>query len=106
MSTLKIWDLHMKYDGPITDEFLDESRRLAESIAEEPGVLWKIWTHEADTNHFGSTYLFKDLVHLENYKKMHIERLNSIGITDITDHVFDILEDLSRLNRAPLESQK
>ncbi len=106
MSTLKLWDLHLKYDGPITEEFMDGNRMLAESIAEEPGVLWKIWTHETGTNHFGSTYLFKDLEHLEKYKAMHIKRLNAIGITDITDHVFDILEDLSRMNRAPLKRQE
>ena len=41
MSTQKIWDLHMKYDGPITDEFLAGTRELAESIAEEPGVIWE-----------------------------------------------------------------
>ncbi len=106
MSTLKLWDLHLKYDGPITEEFMDGNRMLAESIAEEPGVLWKIWTHETGTNHFGSTYLFKDLEHLEKYKAMHIKRLNAIGITNTTDHVFDILEELSRLNRAPLKRQE
>ena len=58
MSTLKIWDLHMKYDGPLTDEFLQESRKLAKSIAEEPGVLWKIWTREADTSPFWLNSIF------------------------------------------------
>ena len=106
MSTLKLWDIHLKYDGPITDEFMDGNRKLAESIAEEPGVLWKIWTHETGTNHFGSTYLFKNLEYLETYREMHIKRLNAIGITDITEHVFDILEDLSRINHAPLETKE
>ena len=54
----------------MTDEFLTAAKGLAEIIAKEPGVIWKIWTHEAGTNHFGSTYLFKDVEHLETYKAM------------------------------------
>lgn len=92
----------MKYDGPITDEFIEGTKELARSIAEEPGVVWKIWTQEEGTNHFGSTYLFKNLDYLLKYKEMHINRLNAIGITEITDHIFDIMEELSEINSAPL----
>ena len=99
MSTLKLWDLHMKYDGPVTDEFMENNKQLSKSIADEPGVLWKIWTHKTGTNHYGSTYLFKDIQHLEKYKAMHVKRLNDAGITG---HVFDIMEDLSKFNGAPL----
>ena len=102
MSTQKIWDLHLKYDGPITQEFMNGNKQLAESIAEEEGVVWKIWTYEESTNHYGSTYLFKNLDYLKKYKKMHINRLNAIGITDITDYIFDIFEDLSKIDNAPI----
>lgn len=102
MSTQKIWDIHLKVDGSPNAEMQNNMKELAESIAEEPGVLWKIWTYEEGTNHVGSTYLFKDLEHLERYKEMHIKRLHAIGITDITDHIFDIMEDLSRITKAPL----
>ena len=103
MSELRIWDLHMKYDGPVTDEFLEGNKHLAESIAQEEGVIWKIWTVEEGTNHYGSTYLFRDLDSLKKYRKMHIKRLNSIGITQITDHIFNIMEDVSQITHAPLE---
>lgn len=102
MSTLKIWDLHLKYDGLVTQEFMDGNTSLAKSIAEEEGIIWKIWTHEEGTPHFGSTYLFKNKEYLMKYREMHIKRLNRIGITEITDHVFDVLEDLSKINNAPL----
>ncbi len=102
MSTQKIWDIHLKVDGPPNAEMQKSMQQLAESIAEEPGVLWKIWTYEEGTNHIGSTYLFKDLEHLQRYKTMHIKRLHAIGITDITDHIFDIMEDLSKITKAPL----
>lgn len=103
MSTLKIWDLHMTYDGPVTDEFLAGTRELAESIAKEPGVIWKIWTVEEGTSHFGSTYLFRNRDYLETYKAMHLKRLEAIGITVNSDYIFDIMEDLSAINNAPLE---
>ncbi|GAA4279224.1 monooxygenase [Aquimarina mytili] len=102
MSTQKIWDLHLKYDGPVTQEFMDGNKQLAASIAEEEGIIWKIWTYEEGTNHYGSTYLFKNLDYLEKYREMHVKRLNAIGITDITDYIFDIFEDLSKIDNAPI----
>lgn len=103
MSKQKIWDIHLKVDGPPDAEMKKNMKQLAESIAKEPGVLWKIWTYEEGTNHIGSTYLFADMEHLEKYREMHIKRLHEIGITDITDHVFDIMEDLSKITKAPLD---
>lgn len=102
MSIQKIWDLHLKYDGAVTPEFNAAMQELAASIAQESGVVWKIWTHEAGTNHFGSTYLFSDQQALESYRDMHLKRLNDIGIRDITEHVFEIMEELSHITRAPL----
>lgn len=102
MSTQKIWDLHMTMEDEFTEEKMESTKQLAESIAEEPGVIWKIWTHEAGTTHFGSTYLFKDIESLENYKSMHLPRLAAVGVTNIEDHIFDIMEGLSRINNAPL----
>ncbi|AFO88175.1 MULTISPECIES: monooxygenase [Phaeobacter] len=102
MSTMKIWDLHMTYDGPMNEEFFQDTNRLAESIAQETGVIWKIWTLDESTGDFGSTYLFRDLAALETYKAMHVQRLEAIGVTVASDHVFDIMEDLSAITHAPL----
>ena len=103
MSTMKIWDLHLSYDGPITDKFLAGTKQLAESIADEPGVIWKIWTVEEGTSHFGSTYLFRNRDYLETYKAMHVKRLAAIGVAVTSDHIFDIMEDVSAINNAPLQ---
>ncbi|MDC0657593.1 monooxygenase [Leisingera sp. SS27] len=105
MSTQKIWDLHMRVPGPLDEEAAAGMKQLAESIAQEPGVIWKIWTYEHGSDRFGSTYLFKDLESLESYKAMHMKRLEAFGVIDITDHVFDIMEDLSRINNAPIGSE-
>lgn len=93
----------MTYDGPITDDFLAGTKQLAESIAEEPGIIWKIWTVEDGTNHYGSTYLFRNREYLETYKAMHLKRLEAIGIAVTADHIFDIMENVSAINNAPLE---
>ncbi|UWQ77300.1 monooxygenase [Leisingera sp. M658] len=102
MSTKKIWDLHMRVSGPLNEEAAEGMRQLAQSIAEEPGVIWKIWTREGESDRFGSTYLFQDLEALETYKAMHLKRLEAFGVTDVTDYVFDIMEELSTINNAPV----
>lgn len=102
MSTQKIWDIHLTYDGEVTEEFIQGTIGLAKSIAEEPGVVWKIWTQKEGTNEFGSTYLFKNLDYLQAYKEMHVKRLNDFGIKVTSDHIFDIMEDLSTINNAPI----
>lgn len=102
MSTLKIWDLHMTYLGPIDDEFLAGTRQLAESIANEPGVIWKIWTVEEGTNRFGSAYLFRNREYLDAYKAMHMKRLADFGIVVVSEHVFDLMETECTVTRAPL----
>ncbi|UWQ91620.1 monooxygenase [Rhodobacteraceae bacterium M382] len=102
MSTMKIWDLHMTYNGPMTQEFAEGTKQLAHSIAQDPGVIWKIWTIDQNSGDFGSTYLFRDLAALDTYKAMHVKRLAAIGVTVTSDHVFDIMEDLSAITNAPL----
>jgi len=102
MSTQKIWDLHMTYDGVVDDEFMAGAKQLAESIAEEPGVVWKIWTFQPGTTEFGSTYLFRDIEALETYKAMHSKRLAEFGITISSDYIYDVMEDLSAINNAPV----
>lgn len=92
----------MRFNGPMNEETAAGMKQLAESIAQEPGVVWKIWTHESGTAHFGSTYLFTDIAALEAYKAMHMDRLQAFGASDITDHVFDIMEELSTIDNAPL----
>lgn len=61
-------------------------------MAQNLVVVRNIWTQEAGTEHFGSTYLIKALEHLEAYKAMHIPHLASIGIEIVSDHVFDVRE--------------
>ena len=80
------------------------AQTLRRSIAGEPGILWKIWTIEEGTSRFGSTYLFRSREDLDTYREMHLKRLASIGITVASDHIFDIMEEVSAITRAPLSA--
>lgn len=45
-------------EGPFGKEMSKAFRDLAESINEEPGFLWKIWTENAQGKEAGSIYVF------------------------------------------------
>lgn len=77
-------------------------RTLAESIAEEPGLLWKIWTESAAEKRAGGAYLFADRASAEAYHRKHAERLGRMGITGIEATYREVAEPLSRLTRAPI----
>ena len=84
--------------GPAMTEALDA---LARSIAEEPGLLWKIWTENATERLAGGIYLFATPEAAAAYERKHTERLAGFGITDIRARTFDVNDGLSRLTRAP-----
>ncbi len=49
--------LHFAFNGPFGDAMAEQLKPLAESINQEPGFLWKVWT-ESEKNHEagGSTF--------------------------------------------------
>lgn len=77
-------------------------RALAESIAQEPGLLWKIWTESAAEGRAGGVYLFESRAAAEAYHRMHAERLGRAGITGIEATYREINLSLSRIDRAPI----
>ncbi|TCZ64338.1 monooxygenase [Roseicella aquatilis] len=77
-------------------------RALAESIAGEPGLLWKIWTESAAEGRAGGIYLFESRAAAEAYHRMHAERLGRMGITGIEATYREVNQPLSRIDRAPL----
>lgn len=90
------------YQGPWGDEMTAALRGLAESIADEPGLIWKIWTENQQTGMAGGIYLFQDLPSAEAYLSMHTKRLTGFGIPEVNGRVFRVNEALSRIDRAPL----
>lgn len=98
----KLLQIDFPFIGPFGAEMATQLRELAESIATEPGFLWKIWTENAATQLAGGIYLFQDAASAEAYLSKHSARLASFGITDIRARIFDINADLTRITHGPL----
>jgi len=75
---------------------------LARSIAEESGLIWKIWTANEATGEAGGIYLFKDMSSAEAYLAMHTARLKDFGIPHVNGKIFAVNEALSQINRGPV----
>lgn len=90
------------YTGPWGAEMSEAMASLAQSIAHELGLLWKIWTENAETAEAGGIYLFSDRPSAEAYLAMHSARLKSFGVPQVNAKLFDVNDSLSLIDRAPL----
>ncbi len=86
--------------GPFGAEMSQAYEALAKSINLEPGMLWKIWTENQDTQEAGGIYLFDSSEHAAAYAKMHTARLEGFGITNIRAKIYEINLPLSQINHA------
>ncbi|ENO89190.1 monooxygenase [Thauera linaloolentis] len=89
------------YAGPWGDTMSEAMRELAESIAREPGLQWKIWTENRDAGEAGGIYLFADRTSAEAYLRMHRARLLGFGVPRVNAKLFDVNQTLSAIDRAP-----
>lgn len=48
---MKILQVDFPSKGPFGAEMSTAMRELAESIAEEPGLIWKLWTEKLERHH-------------------------------------------------------
>lgn len=90
------------FSGPWGPAMTEALRGLAASIADEPGLIWKIWTENAATSEAGGIYLFADRPSAEAYLAMHTARLKDFGIPSVNGKIFDVNGELSAIDRAPL----
>lgn len=91
------------FQGPFGPDMSAALAGLAQSIADEPGLLWKIWTENAAEQLAGGIYLFTDRASAEAYRAMHSARLASFGIGEIRARLFDVNPELTRLTRGPAD---
>jgi hypothetical protein len=75
---------------------------LAESIAVEPGLIWKIWTQDVPGGRAGGIYLFASRAAAEAYHAMHAARLEGQGIGPIAATYRTAVAGLSAVTRGPL----
>ena len=97
--TVLIFDFPNSAFGPERTEAL---KPLAEDIAGQHGLLWKIWTEEPAAGRAGGVYLFATREAAEAYHAMHAKRLAARGVTGIEATYRGVNETLSLLDRAPL----
>lgn len=90
------------YTGPWGPAMTETMEGLARSIAEEPGLIWKIWTENEVDARAGGVYLFKDISSAEAYLAMHTARLKSFGIPHVNGKIFAVNEALSLIDRGPV----
>lgn len=90
-------------DGPFGAEMSEGFQDLARSINDEEGVIWKIWTENAEAKEAGGVYLFETKESAEKYLTMHSARLTSFGITNIRGKIFEVNEALSIINHGPIQ---
>lgn len=88
------------HDGIFGDEMSKAFADLAKDIAQEEGLIWKIWTENESEKEAGGVYLFENEADAQRYLKKHIERLASFGYTNIRAKIFSVNETLSRLTKA------
>ncbi len=90
------------YTGPWGPSMAEAMEGLARSIAEEPGLLWKIWTENEASGEAGGIYLFKDIASAQAYLAMHTARLKGFGIAHVNAKIFAVNEALSQIDRGPV----
>lgn len=90
------------YTGPFGTEMSEAMSSLAEDIATEPGLVWKIWTESEQDNMAGGIYLFDNEADARRYIDKHTARLSAFGINGIRALIFATNDPLSRIDHAPL----
>ena len=99
---MKLLQVDFEYHGPMGEEMSKALVELAESINQEPGLIWKIWTESEVEKLGGGIYLFEDQVTASNYLKMHAERLKQMGVPQVRGIIFDVNQPLTEINHGPV----
>ncbi len=97
--TVLIFDFPNGAFGPERTEAL---KPLAEDIAGQHGLLWKIWTEAPEKGRAGGVYLFATREAAEAYHVMHAKRLAARGVTGIEATYRCVNEVLTRIDRGPI----
>jgi hypothetical protein len=99
--TVLIFDFPNLAFGPERTEAL---KPLAQDIAGQAGLVWKIWTEEPAAGRAGGVYLFETRVAAEAYHAMHAARLAARGVTGIEATYRGVNEVLTAIDRGPIQA--
>lgn len=77
---------------------------LAEEMAKLPGLIWKLWTSQAEECKADGFYLFstnKDAKNRAAFAKKSFAKLP--GLSNVKAEIHGVMEELSRITRAPID---
>lgn len=100
MATLLVFEFPST--GPFGADAAEAYRELAEDIATEKDLVWKVWTEDPQREVAGGVYLFASEDAAEGYVEKHTKRLEGFGITGIKAVKYQVNEALSEIDRAVL----
>ena len=89
-------------DFPARADAAPGLRSLAESIALETGLIWKIWTEDRAGGRAGGIYLFASLAAAEAYHAMHETRLATAGVGPVRAEYRTVNAALTAVTRGPV----
>lgn len=85
--------------GPFGADAADADRVLASDIAGEQGLEWKLWLEDAPNGQAAGLYLFTTREIAQNYTRLHLARLASFGIANVSTKIYEVNEPLSSITR-------
>lgn len=101
----KLLQVDFDFTGPFGEEMSVMLTGLAESINNEPGMIWKIWTESPKEQLGGGIYLFENEAYANTYLEMHSARLKELGVDEVRGYIFDVNRPLSMINNAPITQE-
>jgi len=88
--------------GPFGADAVAAFGDLARDIAGEDGLVFKVWTEDAETGIAGGAYLFETKEDADRYLAFHTQRLQGYGVTDIDARSYGVNDGLSAITGIPL----
>ena len=97
--------LHIHFDFDVPDPEHYFSQQAAEQLAKLPGLQWKIWAYNEEKKTASGFYLYADRRDAEIRAKLAVPHLESLpGLSNVTTTIYTVLEDLSIITRATLDT--
>lgn len=94
----------VNYNSTFTDEKPREEKILAaESRANIPGFIWKVWLRSEENGRGGGLFLFEDRASADAWVEGRATRVFSPTTSNITVELFDVDEELTRISRGPID---
>ena len=87
-------------------EFEGAATSLGQDFANVAGLVWKIWLINAEQSEAGGIYLFGDEAAFDAFKASPLFAgvANHPALSEFSVKEFDVLNDVSRVTRAPLSA--